>query len=173
MRFSLYLSRAWGARCGKQSLDLAQHDRNEPSVRNPLIRQQLWRRTTEVPSPAVHRGEEPLPSQRRELPVRHSPTAGWSCRRVAAPPGPPPVWPAGTRAAASVSGHGCWGPSPCRSGREAVRETADPYVIRMCRSLLWKFFWSGWKPPKAACLCLCFFTPKCLAGVILICVQVI
>lgn len=45
-------------------------------------------------------------------PVKHSPMAGWDCRRVDGPRGPPPVWPAGTRASASVSGRGYWGPFP-------------------------------------------------------------
>lgn len=32
--------------------DLARRDQNQPSVRNPLIRQQLWRHTTKVSSGA-------------------------------------------------------------------------------------------------------------------------
>lgn len=56
------------------------------------------------------------------VPIGHSPKTGQNCKCADGRQRHPPVWPAGTRAAAFVSGRGYWEPSDCcRRKKQEVR----------------------------------------------------
>lgn len=84
--------------------------------------------------------------------VRRSPRTGCSCSCSDVPPAPPRAWPAGTRASASVSGHGCWEPSDCcreRGGEDVKTKTQRLRV----------FTENITNAPGVTCWSRCFFPP--------------